>query len=113
MNNVNLQLPKSLYRNLEALAEKEAVPMNQYIIYVLTRQVAEKYIIRVLPDENIIRQKESFNQLLNKWGKTISSKIDEILDKRDLFNPEETLSKEKINRLQKMITQKNLSNTIL
>ena len=84
MNEVTLQLPKTLYQNLDVLAEREAVPLPQYILYILTRQIAgESYTVRVVPEADVVSQKASFDSLLRKWGKIPSSEADKILEKRE------------------------------
>lgn len=40
MSEVMLKLPKTLRRNLEILAEREDVPLIQYIIYILSCQAS-------------------------------------------------------------------------
>jgi len=106
MNQITLQLPKTLYRNLEILAENESVPLPQYIVYILTRQISGEYTVRVLPDEDIARQKISFDRLLKKWGEIPCSEIDAILDKREPAEPEAELSSETVSRLKERIARK-------
>ena len=103
MNEVTLQLPKTLYRNLEILAEREAVPLTQYIIYVLTRQITGDYTVKVIPEEDAIRQKESFNSLLKKWGKIPPSETDKILDRREPAEPEAEMDPEAVSKLKTRI----------
>ena len=57
MNEVTLQLPKTLYQHLDVLAEREAVPLTQYILYILTRQiVGGGFTVRVVPEEDVVSQ---------------------------------------------------------
>ncbi len=106
MNEVTLHLPKTLYRNLEILAENEGIPMPQYIVYVLIRQTAGEYTVRVVPEEDVSRQKAAFESLLNKWGKVSPSEIDEILDRRESVLPEAELSSEVVAELKSRIDRK-------
>lgn len=103
MNEVTLQLPKTLYRNLEILAEKEDIALNQYILYVLTRQISGEYMVRVVPEEDGARQKESFDDLLRKWGKVSPSAVDKILDSREPVRPEADLNAEAVRKLKARI----------
>jgi hypothetical protein len=103
MNEVTLQLPKTLYRHLENLAKKEDITLNQYILYALTRQMSDEYMVRVVPEEDGVRQKESFDDLLRKWGKAPPSEVDKILDSREPVKPEADLDPEAVRRLKTRI----------
>ncbi len=103
MNEVTLQLPRTLYQNLEMLAEREAVPLPQYIIYILTCQISGSYTLQVIPEEDVAEQKTSFDSLLKKWGKITPYKADIILNKRELVKPEPDLEPEIISRLKTQI----------
>ncbi|MCP4344814.1 MAG: toxin-antitoxin system HicB family antitoxin [Desulfobacterales bacterium] len=106
MNEVTLQLPKTLYQNLEILAEREAVPLTQYIVYILTRQMSEGYTVRVVPEEDVVGQKASFDSLLKKWGRIPHSEADRILDRRETVPPEADLTPEVVSRLKGRIKNK-------
>ena len=105
MNEVTLLLPKTLCRNIEILAAKEAVPLAQYIVYILTRQISGDYTVRVIPEEDVVRQKASFNSLLRKWGKVPSSEIDKILDRREPAKPEADMTPEVVSKLKARIAR--------
>lgn len=105
MNEVTLQLPKTLYQNLEVLAKREAVPLTQYIIYILTSQMSGGYTVRVVSDENVVRQKASFESLLRKWGRITPSEADRILDRREPAEPEADLAPEVVSRLKARIAR--------
>ncbi len=105
MNEVTLQLPKTLYRNLEILAENEAVPLTQYIVYILTRQISGDYTVRAVQEEDVTRQKASFDSLLKKWGKISPSETDKILDRREPAEPEAELSPEVVSKLKARIAR--------
>jgi hypothetical protein len=105
MNEVTIKLPNTLYRNLEVLAENEAVPLNQYIVYILTRQMSEGYTVRVVSDEDIDRQKASFDSLIEKWGRIPPPEAEIILDRREPGEPEPNLPPETVSRLKARIAQ--------
>jgi len=105
MNEITLQLPKTLYRNLEILAEREAVPLTLYIVYILTRQMPGDYTMRTVPEEDVAEQKASFDSLLSKWGRITPSKADKILDEREPVEPEAFLEPEVISRLKTQIAR--------
>ncbi len=110
MTEITLQLPKTLYRNLELLAEKEAVPLTQYILYILTSQISSGYTVRVVPEEDVAGQKASFDNLLRKWGRIPPSEADRILDTRELSEPEADLDPEIVSKLRARIARSKDSN---
>lgn len=103
MNEVTLQLPKTLRRNLEMLAEQEAVPLSQYIVYILSRQISEGNTVRVVPNEEAAGQKAAFDSLLKMWGKVPPDEADRILDGREPTEPEAELDAEVVRRLKSKI----------
>lgn len=103
MNEVTLQLPKTLRRNLEMLAQQEAVPLSQYIVYILSRQISEGYTVRVVPNEEADRQKTVFDNLLKMWGKVPPDEADRILDDREPAEPEADLDAEVVRKLKARI----------
>jgi len=46
MSRLTLRLPETLHNQLSALADEEAVSLNQYIVYALTRQVTLAYTVQ-------------------------------------------------------------------
>jgi len=100
MNEVTLQLPKTLHRNLEVLAEREAVPLTQYI---LATQMSGGYTVRVVPEDDIAGQRASFDSLLRKWGRIPPSEAERILDGRESAEPEADLAPEVVSRLKARI----------
>ncbi len=105
MSEITLQLPKTLYQNLEVLAEKEAVPLTHYIIYILTRQISSDYTVRVVPEEEVAVQKASFDSLLRRWGRIPSAEADRILDKREPSEPEADLDPGVVSKLKAQIAR--------
>ena len=99
MNTVTLQLPKTLYRDLEIQAEKEAIPLHEYIVYILSRQMPGEYTVRVLSEEDVARQETSFHKSLDRWGKITPGEVDEILAKRTIVEPETDLSPDVVRKL--------------
>ncbi len=104
MNEINLQLPKTLYQNLELLAEKEAVPLDQYILYILSSQVSSGYTVRVVPEEDVAGQKASFESLLRSWGRIPPAAVDRILDRREPSESEADLDPGIVRKLKSQIT---------
>jgi len=46
MGRLTLRLPDSLHQQLELPAEHEAVSLNQYVVYALTRQATLAYTVQ-------------------------------------------------------------------
>jgi hypothetical protein len=111
MSEVTLRLPKTLHRNLEMLAEKEEVPLTQYIIYILSRQVPRSYTVQVVSEDDAAEQKVSFDHILKSWGSMSTAEADRILDEREAVEPEADLSPELISILKKRIAQCGNSNS--
>jgi hypothetical protein len=103
LSEVTLQLPKTLRRNLETLAEREEVPLAQYIIYVLSCRIPGGYTVQVVPEDDATAQKASFDDFLKKWGKISASEADRILEERENAEPEVDLTPELISKLQKRL----------
>jgi hypothetical protein len=103
MSELVLQLPETLYQQLESLAKSEGVPLNNYIVYTLTRQVSLAYTIQVSSPEAIAQQRANFATLLHRLGKTSEARIDEILAKRQVVKPEPDLPPETIEKLKRLI----------
>ncbi len=66
----------------ESLAEREAISLAQYIVYTLTRQMSGGYTVRVVPEADVAKQRESFDSLLRNWGRISPAEADRILNGR-------------------------------
>jgi hypothetical protein len=108
MGRFTLRLPETLHNELEARAQQEGVSLNQYIVYMLTRQVASTYTIQVLPDKTIKEQKASYEKLLNSLGEASLEKTKAFLAERETAEPEEGLTDDIIARLGNRIEGKTL-----
>lgn len=100
MSRLTLRLPDSLHGQLEALAEQEAVSLNQYIVYALTRQVTLAYTVQHVPEKAIREQRAAYNALLQSLGQASAAEIAAALDAREAVTPEEGLTTEVLERLQ-------------
>jgi len=103
MGRFTLRLPETLHNELEARAQQEGVSLNQYIVYMLTRQVASTYTIQVLPEKTVKEQKATYEKLLDSLGEASLAKTKAFLADRETAEPEESLTDEVIARLEKRI----------
>ena len=88
MSKLVIQLPATLQRQLEQLAEGEGVSLNQYIIYALTRQITLAYQVKALSQEEISQQEQSFQALLQDMGKASLEEIEAVLLQREVVQPD-------------------------
>lgn len=106
MSRLTLRLPESLHRQLEALASREQTSLNQFIVYALTRQVTQAYLIHEHSEDAVDKQRSEFVALQKKLGQTSSKIIDRRLAERELVEPEKELTSKDIKRLQSRIYQR-------
>jgi hypothetical protein len=109
MSQLNIRLPETLRQQLIHLADGEGIPLEQYILYALTRQVTLTYSIQATSETSINQQKQSFKEFLTELGKINSEEIESILAEREVVDPEPELSSDPIIRLQQRIRDKLLS----
>ena len=102
MSRLTLRLPETLNHKLVDVAKSEGVSLNQYIVYALACQVNTNYTVEKISDENIQKQKESFNRLLQNLEKGDDAQIDTVLSEREFVAPEEQLDPQ----LQELLLQK-------
>jgi uncharacterized protein YpbB len=107
MSRLTLRLPDSLHRQLEELANHEAVSLNQYIVYALTRQTTLAYTLQAVPERAIAEQRAAYTALLQSLGETSSQHIQEALAERESVPAEEGLSPEVVDRLRQRMKEKS------
>jgi len=93
MSRLTLRLPDSLHRQLNLLASKEKISLNQFIVYALTRQATQ--------DE----QRVQFKSLLQSLGQATPEQIERVLDERERVVPESELTSDIVEALQQKIPQ--------
>jgi len=101
MSRLTLRLPDTLHEQLESLAEQEAVSLNHYIVYALTRQVTLAYTVQQVPEAIIREQRAAYNALLQSLGNATAEEIAAALDEREPVEPEAGLTPEVIERLRR------------
>lgn len=87
------------YYQLETLANREGVSLNEYILYVLAYEVRTTYTMQAVPKDAVVDQQESFTNLVKSLEKVSVSDIQEVLDQREVVEPEEELNPEILTRL--------------
>ncbi len=105
MSRLTLRLPESLHRQLEALATGEAVSLNQYIVYALTKQVTQAYTVQAVPEKVVAEQRAAYATLLQSLGRASFQEVRTILDERETVQPEPGLTPDKIEKLRQKISQ--------
>jgi len=104
MTEVTLQVPDTLYYRLDRLAQEEGVALNQYILYVLTRQVTTGDVIKRVSPEEIKKQEAEYMALRSRWrALAVDKDVDQILAEREIAEPEPELTPELIAKVQARI----------
>ena len=106
MAQLTLELPDTLHHQLEGLAQREGVQLTQYILYILTHQVASVYTVQVMPEEAVAQQEAAYLALRQQWGKASPTQVEEVLAKREVVEPEPELKAEVIDKLRQRIEAK-------
>ena len=89
-----MNLPNTLYHQLETFAHNEGVSLHEYIVYALTYQIKSAYTAHVLSKEETSGQQISFSELLQKLGQTSASEIQEVLEEREAVEPKAGLDQD-------------------
>lgn len=106
MSRLTLRLPETLHQQLANLAQGEGISLNQYIIYLLTRQVSSAYTVETISKEELEKQKYNFDNLMATLKKADTKEIETVLSKREVVQPEPELTPDIINRLKTKIQNK-------
>ena len=99
MSRLTLRLPETLHQQLEDLAERESVSLNQYIVYALTRQITLAYTVQAASDAQITQQQAAYTALLQSLGQATFGEIEAVLAGREKVQPEEGLTPEVVKAL--------------
>lgn len=106
MSRLTLRLPDTLHRQLEEIASNEAISLNQYIVYALTRQATLAYTVQAVPEKAVAEQRAAYTALLQNLGQATFKQIQKTLDEREKVKPERGLSPEVVERLKRKLTAK-------
>lgn len=105
MGRLTVRLPGTLHEQLTALADREGVSLNQYIVYALTRQVTLAYTVQAVPEQEATRQRASFIALLQNLGQASFGEIEAVLAEREPAEGEPGLSPEVTMRLRERLAE--------
>ncbi len=64
MNSITLTLPDTLYHQLESIARNEGIPLNEYLLYALTRWASSAFTVKVVSEAEREKQRKEFDALL-------------------------------------------------
>jgi hypothetical protein len=99
MSRLTLRLPETLHRQLEAQAKREGVSLNQYVVYALSRQLTQSYMVYAVPEEKVAQQQAQFTALLRELGQASPEAIRAVLAARDQVESEPKLTPDVVARL--------------
>ena len=105
MSRLTLRLPDSLHRQLEELASNEAVSLNQYIVYALTRQITLAYTVQAVSEKAVAEQRAAYTALLQNLGEASFEQIQEALAERENVPLEDGLSPEVVKRIKQRVKE--------
>ncbi len=103
MRRFTLRLPETLYQRLELLASSEGVSLNQYLLYSLSQHTARAYHVQPVPKDEIKRQRDQYNELIDILGTVSDTEFDAILAEGELAEPESTIEPELATRIEAKI----------
>ena len=106
MSRLTLRLPESLHQQLSYQASQEGVSLNQYIVYALTRQVSQHYVVETVSARTVEQQSMSFQKLLNDLGQATPEEVKLALDTREVVEPENELTPDIISKVRQKIASK-------
>ncbi|MCS6909436.1 MAG: type II toxin-antitoxin system HicB family antitoxin [Anaerolineales bacterium] len=105
MSRLTLRLPETLHRQLKTLARNEAVSLNQYIVFALTRQATLAYTVQPVSEEEARRQQTAFAALLQSLGQASFDEIQRTLNRRRRVKPEKGLTPDTLKALKNRIAR--------
>lgn len=107
MGHIELNLPETLYHQIENVAQRENVSVDQYVIYALTRQITMGYTVFPLPEEDILEQEASFTKAVESLGPPASpDEVKAFMARREIAEPERRLDPELVKHLQNKISER-------
>ncbi|MEZ4770471.1 MAG: toxin-antitoxin system HicB family antitoxin [Caldilineales bacterium] len=105
MSRLTLRLPETLHRQLEVQARLENVSLNQYLVYALTRYATVYPSIVPASEEDVQRQRETFQRLRYSLSRGTPDEVRAALDEAEFVEPEPDLDPELAARLRLRINE--------
>ena len=105
MSRLTLRLPETLHEQLLALADAEAVSLNQYIVYALTRQVTLAYTVQPVEESAVKEQRAAYTALLQSLGSATFGEVEQALAGREKVKPEKGLTPDTVRALKARIAR--------
>jgi HicB family len=99
MSRLTLRLPETLHRQLEARAKREGVSLNQYVVYALSRQLTQSYMVHAVPEETGAQQQTQCTALLRGLGQASPEGTRAVLAARDHVETEPELTPDVVAQL--------------
>jgi hypothetical protein len=99
MSRLILRLPETLRRQLEVQAKREGVSLNQYMVYALSRQLTQSYMVHAVPEEKVAQQQAQFTALLRELDQASPEVIRAVLAARDQVASEPELTPDAVAQL--------------
>ena len=103
---LTVRLPGTLHNQLTALAEREGISLNQYIVYALTRQATLAYTVQAIPEQAVVQQRTSFTALLQSLGQASFDEIEAVMAEWGVVEPDPGLNPEVIMRLRERLANR-------
>ena len=103
MRRFTLRLPETLFQRLELLADGEGVSLNQYLIYSLTQHAARAYRVYPVSKDEITRQHEQYDELIEALGTVSDREFEAILAEGEPVEPGAQLDSELVARIEAKI----------
>lgn len=105
MSQLTLRLLQIFNKQLIYLAENQESSCYQYIVYVLTRQIAlnSNYRVQQTTAEELKQQQEDFQTFLSGLEQVSLQEAWSILEDREVVEPEAELTPDIVARFQKRI----------
>ena len=104
MRRFTLRLPETLFQRLASLADGEGVSLNQYLLYALTQHAARAYRVYPVPKDEIARQHEQYDELIEALGTVSDREFDAILAEGEPVEPDAQLDSDLVARIEAKIS---------
>ena len=103
MSRLTVRLPDTLHAQLGNMAKGEGVSLNQYIVYALTRQVTQAYIVHSASASEVAEQRAAYEAMLGSLGQATLDEVKIAMEEREKASPERGLNSRVIRNLRKQV----------